>query len=83
MFNKDYENIWDDSTAPESEGAKGDGNNTSGNSQPSGSMAISMLDHDEMKQSIRTVGNETGPMQNEHHVHQTRYSPAKYPWTVG
>lgn len=73
VINKDWENIWDDTTAPESEDAKRDGNNASENTQPSGSMAIWTLDTDDMKQTVGTVGSETGPTRNAHHVlYQTR-----------
>lgn len=68
-----YENIWDDTTASRSNDAKkGDGNNTPENTQSSGSIAISTLDLDDMKQNIGTVGIEIGPTETTHHVYRPR-----------
>ena len=73
------EHISDDTSSPESEDTKGDGNSTSENSRSSGNMAISTLDPDNM----RTADIDTGPTDSAHQVYQTKVSPVKQPRTVG
>lgn len=82
MINQGYEHITDDTTAPQSEDKKGDGNNTSENTESSGNVAISTPGTDGIKQNIRTAGMDIGPAQNAAHVYQSRDSLVKRPWTV-
>ena len=76
---KNYKQISDATSLPESEDTKGDGNNTSEITRSYGNMTISTLDPDNMG----TVDIDTGPTDSAHQGYQKKVSLAKHPRTVG
>ena len=69
---KDCEHTSDDSSSPETEDTKGDGNNASENTRSPGHMATSTLVPDNMNQYIRTVGINIRPTGSAHQAYQTK-----------